>query len=230
MLHRITTTTRRLATAVARVRHALLVGCCASFLAAPGNTFAELGNRVLISEFMAANNVTLTNAFGRSDDWIELHNNTATTVNLGGWHLTDNANNLAKWMFPPVSLMPGEYLVVWASDENTVTNGQIHTSFRLGAEGEYLALVRPNGTIENAYAPLFPAQRNDISYGVDLLQNGADLTLVPEQAGCRVLVPASDIGTLWHNRIYDDSGWLPGGTGVGFAFPFKWTTQRCSRR
>jgi hypothetical protein len=216
MLHRIITTTRRLATAVARVRHALLVGCCANFLAAPGNTFAELGNRVLISEFMAANNVTLTNAFGRADDWIELHNNTATTVNLGGWHLTDNANNLAKWMFPPVSLMPGEYLVVWASDENTVTNGQIHTSFRLGAEGEYLALVRPNGTIEHEYAPQFPAQRNDISYGVDLLQNGADLTLVPEQAGCRVLVPASDIGTLWHNRIYDDSGWLPGGTAVGY--------------
>jgi len=199
-----------------RVRRVLLAGCCATFLASANSASAELGSGVLISEFMAANNATLLNSFGRADDWIELHNPTATTVNLGGWHLTDNANNLTKWTFPAVSLTPGSYLVVWASDENTVTNGEIHTSFRLGAAGEYLALVRPDGTIAHEYAPLFPDQQNDISYGVDLLQNGADLTLVPEQAGCRVLVPSSNIGTFWRNRIYDDSGWLAGGTGVGY--------------
>lgn len=216
MPRRITTTARRLTAVLTHARRALLAGCCAGFLASANRAPAEPGAGVLISEFMAANNATLTNSFGRADDWVELHNNTAATVNLDGWHLTDNASNLTKWMFPSVSLTPGDYLVVWASDENTVTNGEIHTSFRLGAEGEYLALVRPDGTIEHAYAPQFPAQGNDISYGVDLLQNGADLILVPEQAGCRVLVPSSDIGTFWHNRIFNDSGWLPGGTGVGY--------------
>jgi hypothetical protein len=216
MLHHLTTITRGPAAALRRVRHALLAGCCAGFLAGANSASAQSGTGVLISEFMAANNVTLTNSLGRADDWIELHNNTAANVNLAGWHLTDNANNLTKWTFPSVLMSPGSYLVVWASDENTVTNGEIHTSFRLSAEGEYLALVEPDGTIEHEYAPQFPEQRNNISYGVDLLQNGADLTLVPEQAGCRVLVPSSDIGTFWHNRIYDDSGWLVGGTGVGY--------------
>jgi hypothetical protein len=217
MLRRITITiARRIFAALPRVRPAMLAGCCAYFLIGVGSAFAEWGNRVLISEFMAANNTTLTNNFGRADDWIELHNNTTTTVNLAGWHLTDNADNLTKWTFPAAVLTPGSYLVVWASDENTATNGQIHTSFRLGVEGEYLALVRPDGTVEHEYAPQFPAQRNDVSYGVDLLQNGTDLTLLPEQAGCRVLVPASDIGAAWRNRIYDDSTWLTGGTGVGY--------------
>jgi len=165
---------------------------------------------------MAANNTTLFNSFGRADDWIEMHNNTAAAVDLSGWHLTDNANNLSKWTFPHVAMPPGSYLLVWASDENTVTNGETHTSFKLGAEGEYLALVRPDGEIEHAYAPQFPEQRSDISYGVDLLSTGADLTIVSSQAGCRILVPSSDIGLTWRNRIYDDSSWLAGGTGVGY--------------
>jgi len=178
---------------------------------------ASVATGVLISEFMAANHSTLTNAFGRTDDWIELRNNTASLFDLAGWHLTDDANNLTKWTFPSVLMSPGSYLVVWASGENTVTNGEIHTNFKLSAGGEYLALVRPDGiTIGHDYSPQFPNQDDDISYGVDLLFNGTDVVLAPAQAECRVLVPTSDIGTSWHDRVFDDSSWQAGATGVGY--------------
>jgi hypothetical protein len=172
---------------------------------------------VIISEFMAANNRTLTNSLGETGDWIELYNNSASVVNLAGWHLTDAANNLTKWTFPSVNMPPDSYLLVWADDANTVTNGEIHTSFKLSADGEYLALVRPGGTIiEHEYKPVFPPQDDNISYGVDLLFNGADATIISSQTAGKYLVPTSDIGTTWRNRIFTDTTWSNGVTGLGF--------------
>ncbi len=172
---------------------------------------------LVISEFMAGNSSTLTNSFGQTGDWIELYNNSASTVYLAGWYLTDNAANLTKWKFPSGTMPPDSYLLVWADDINAVTNGEFHTSFKLTASGEYLGLVRPDGvTIEHDYAPVFPNQDDDISYGVDLLFNGAVATILPTQASCKVRVPTSDIGTTWRNRIFDDSSWTNGVTGVGF--------------
>jgi hypothetical protein len=52
---------------------------------------------------------------------------------------------------------------------------ELHTDFKLDADGEYLALVMPNGaTVASQYAPLFPRQRSDVSYGLDE-QTGARL-------------------------------------------------------
>ncbi|MEZ4765728.1 MAG: hypothetical protein R3C26_21845 [Calditrichia bacterium] len=60
----------------------------------------------------------------------------------------------------------GGYLIVFASNKN-LTSPQLHTNFRLTADGEYLALVRPDTTIiEYEYTPSFPIQAGDVSFGV----------------------------------------------------------------
>jgi len=59
-------------------------------------------------------------------------------------------------------------------------NGEIHTNFKLDGDGEYLALVRPDGTtVEHDYAPQFPEQKTDVSCGMSFSGNGKDLTLSP---------------------------------------------------
>ncbi|MGC3959328.1 MAG: lamin tail domain-containing protein [Verrucomicrobiota bacterium] len=123
---------------------------------------------VVISEFLAVNTGGLTDEDGDSSDWIEIHNNATTALNLAGWRLTDEADNLDKWVFPSTNLSPGGYLVVFASGKNRAISGApLHTSFSLSAEGEYLALVQPDGlTITSEYAPTFPAQRANVSYGL----------------------------------------------------------------
>jgi hypothetical protein len=66
----------------------------------------------LITEIMANNGSALLDGDGADSDWIEVHNPTAATVDLAGWHLTDSATNLDKWTFPsaPQSVLsPGEY-------------------------------------------------------------------------------------------------------------------------
>ena len=38
---------------------------------------------------------------------------------LTGWHLTDDATDLAKWTIPETRLLPGEFLVVMASGKRS---------------------------------------------------------------------------------------------------------------
>ena len=69
---------------------------------------------------------------------------TAEPISLGGWYLTDNADNLTRWQFPDIQLGAGDYRVVFASGDNLVDPaGPLHTDFRLNGGGEFLALVRP---------------------------------------------------------------------------------------
>jgi hypothetical protein len=125
---------------------------------------------VIINEFLAASLSGLTDENGEVQDWIELHNRGATAVNLLGWSLTDDPNVPGKWVFPSRTLNPGEYLVVFASEKDrrapTGAN-RFHTNFKLNNYGEYLALFNAESprVAVTEFAPEFPEQRNDYSYG-----------------------------------------------------------------
>jgi hypothetical protein len=185
----------------------------------------------LITEFMASNDSTVADGDGNYSDWIEIHNPTSEPIDLAGWHLTDNPTNLDKWTFPssPQSILdPGEYLLVFASSQLTETYvdpaGFLHTDFALSADGEYLALTNPNEEVVHEYAPTFPAQLADVSYG--LIQNTTRTTLVGALSPASVLLPTS--GALdapntstppaWTLPGFNASSWAvaAGGPAVGF--------------
>jgi hypothetical protein len=137
---------------------------------------------VTLNEFMARNRGAHTNAAGDDRaDWIELRNAGAQPVDLTGWHLTDDFYNPAKWVFPATVLSAGGYLVVYAtSSSQPVVAGQLHTNFALGTDGEYLALVGPDGvTVVDAVTVQeflpgqfgYPPQLENVSYGRDVGQN-----------------------------------------------------------
>jgi hypothetical protein len=126
------------------------------------------GAGVIINEFLAINNGGLQDEDGDDSDWIEIFNPGATPASLAGWFLTDDPGNLAKWTFPAVSLPILEYLVVFASNKDrSLVGSELHTNFKLDGDGEYLALVMPDGiTIAHAFTPLFPPQQGNVSYGL----------------------------------------------------------------
>ena len=121
-----------------------------------------------ITEFMASNVTRLADEEGDFSDWIEVHNPDNVTVTLAGFHLTDDAANLDKWTFPAVTLAPDELLVVFASGKNRDDPAaRLHTNFRLSADGDYLALVAPDGTtVVSDFAPSYPAQIQNRSFGL----------------------------------------------------------------
>ncbi|MCX7005486.1 MAG: CotH kinase family protein, partial [bacterium] len=119
---------------------------------------------LLINEFQADNKTTITNpANGSFDDWIELWNAGATTVDLLDLYLSDNAATPAKWRCPSsLPLAPGQHLLLWA--DGTPAYGPQHLSFKLSAGGEEILLVASDGsTVLDAVQ--FGAQAADISCG-----------------------------------------------------------------
>jgi len=133
-------------------------------------TRPSLFTNIVVNEFMAVNDKTLRNSLGKYEDWVELYNPLGTNVNLSGWYLTDSASKLNKWKFPThaASVISAKgYLLVWTDSlAVSVTNNELHASFSLSGGGEYLGLVKPDGvTVVCEYAPTFPAQYGDLSYG-----------------------------------------------------------------
>jgi hypothetical protein len=103
------------------------------------------------------------------------------SVNLLGWHLTDDPRDLTKWAMPAAALAPGGYFLAFASgiqEQDHPENwpyrdqsGYYHTNFTLAGEGEYLALVSPDLQVVHEYGAHvdgggFPPQRVDLSYGL----------------------------------------------------------------
>ena len=150
-------------------------------------------------------------------DWIEIKNTSSNVVDLADWYLTDDSNDLVKWRFPSTNILPGAYLVVFASDKDRDTAGsELHTNFKLSGDGEYLALVEASGpTVVHEYAPSFPEQLDDLSYG--FVGGINDIILIEDDAPCCALVPTDDSeGSDWLLCGFDDSGWTFGTLGVGY--------------
>lgn len=188
--------------------------------------FQVFGQDVVISEFMASNATIIEDEDGDDEDWIEIFNQGSTAVNLSGWHLTDDAENLTKWTFPGLILDPGEMVLVFASNKDRNEPGsELHTNFKLSTSGEYLAIVRPDGvTVEHDYGPSYPQQVTDVSYGLE--QESVSVSLVGEGAAAKYLIPTNGDDDVqdgvnldsWITTDFDDSSWTSGATGIGFEF------------
>jgi autotransporter-associated beta strand protein len=104
-------------------------------------------------------------------DWIELYNQGSEAVDLGGWSLTDDKEELRKWVFPEgTSISAGGYCVVMATGFNTgPTNGAtyLHTNFKLSSEGEYLGLYDAYGFPRSVIEPQYPPQHVFYSYALN---------------------------------------------------------------
>ena len=171
--------------------------------------------QVCINEFQASGSV-LQDEDGDTPDWIELFNSASAAFSLSGWYLTDDQLFLTKWQFPNVSIPAGGYLIVFASGKDRRDPaGPLHTNFALRAEGEYLALVHPDGaTVEQEFAPAYPPQKDNYSYG--LLQTSA--TLVTPGNPVKALAPAdASLGTSWTTIAFNEnSSWTLGALPVGY--------------
>ncbi|MEN6306310.1 MAG: CotH kinase family protein [Anaerohalosphaeraceae bacterium] len=141
------------------------------------NDFARLaedwektGRTIVINELLASNNNGLKDEDGDASDWIEIKNLSDAAVNLNGWSVTDDPDEPGKWKLPDVSVDAHDFLLVFASDKDRDDpTGPLHTNFQLGKGGDYLALVRPDGSISHELTPRYPQQYQDVSYGLTVM-------------------------------------------------------------
>ena len=126
---------------------ALAVVLCAAW---PGGVPCAFATPLVrISEVMTSDNTLFADEDGDYEDWVELVNAGTTAAPLAGWGLSDDAaDDPLKWVFPEITLNPGEYLLVWAS-------GKDRAPPRKSSEGPLV--VAPSNTVwryrDNGLAP-----------------------------------------------------------------------------
>ncbi|MBC8478830.1 MAG: CotH kinase family protein, partial [FCB group bacterium] len=79
---------------------------------------AGLSQTILINEVMSANSTTIADEDGDYSDWIELYNAGETSANLGGVGLSDDPDDLFKWVLPDIQIGPDSHLLIFASDKD----------------------------------------------------------------------------------------------------------------
>jgi len=126
---------------------------------------------LFINEFMASNDTYFVDPDDTTDDpyddWIEIFNQGAEPVDIGGMYVTDDLTDLTIWQIPDsepgtTTIPAGGFLVLWADKETE--QGVLHINLKLSGGGEDIGLIGPNGsTIIDSFT--YTDQLADTSYG-----------------------------------------------------------------
>ncbi|MEO8068423.1 MAG: lamin tail domain-containing protein, partial [Flavobacteriales bacterium] len=112
---------------------------------------------VVINEVMADNVSTAMDENAQYEDWIELHNNTGQSVQLGLWFISDSPFEPYKWRMPVGTQIPANgYLIIWCDEDEG--QGDLHTNYKLSNGGERILLFNPDSLLvdETTFGDLDP--------------------------------------------------------------------------
>lgn len=92
-------------------------------------------------------NELLANSAGAGPDWIELHNTTDQDIDIGGWYLSDDADDLTQYRIAPGTILPAGGYIVFYEDEHFGNDADpgCQTPFGLAKDGEKVYLHSGDG-------------------------------------------------------------------------------------
>ncbi|MDG5766203.1 CotH kinase family protein [Balneolales bacterium ANBcel1] len=104
------------------------------------------GQQLYLNEIMASNGATIADEDGDNEDWVEIYYAGEEPLNLEGFGLSDDYDRPFRWEFPDITIQPGEFLLVWASNKDRRDpDGELHTNFAISSAGEEVILTAPDG-------------------------------------------------------------------------------------
>ena len=165
----------------------------------------EAGSAVLLNEVLAVNTGSVGNGNDRPD-YLELANRTDAPVDIGGWTVTDNLEDPARYVIPAGTRIPANgFLLLWC--DNRRNSPGLHTGFGLKQEGETVGLFAP-GTSGLRLVDLltYGAQWPDLAVG-RTTADGPWVPIPPSPLAANVAMELDDAGAVRINE------WLASGTG-----------------
>lgn len=144
---------------------------------------AQRATSIRINEILVVNEDNYVDDYGKHSGWIELFNSSAGTVDLKGCYITNDKNNLTKYMIPKgdvlTKIRPRQHTIFFA--DNNPGRGTFHLNFVLDPYMDnYIAIVDADGKtlIDEVTVPA--GQIADTSYGrlIDGEKEWAQLTKV----------------------------------------------------
>jgi len=120
---------------------------------------------LLITEYIINNISSYKSKLGTYDSVIEIYNDEDNDIDLTGYYLTNNSNNLTKYKFPDDTIIKSKsYMVVVMSGANKIIDGEIHTNFELTNDDSIVILSDKYHNIINQV--IINKLSNNISYGL----------------------------------------------------------------
>jgi hypothetical protein len=114
-----------------------------------------------INELLPVNKTIAADQNGEYDDWIELYNTSASSVDISGYFLSDDKDLRSKWKFPSGTTVQGMgFLIVWADED--ITQAGLHANFKLSSQGEEVFLTSPDGILRDRVR--FSPQSEELSW------------------------------------------------------------------
>ena len=134
---------------------------------------------LIINEIMNNNYSYLAQNGNEYYDWIELKNNSNSTINLSDYYFTTSINTLKQYNLPNVELKPGEYYIIMASgDTNLSNNSYYHSNFKL-SDVESLYLTKDEKVVDSIFiadVPLGYSYGRSGDYGLYYFSNPTPTT------------------------------------------------------
>ncbi|MFD1144614.1 lamin tail domain-containing protein [Larkinella insperata] len=124
---------------------------------------------LLINEFLAVNQSSITDEAGEHDGWIEVYNNNTEAVDIGGMYLSNTYSNPTLSKIPATNpaqtTIPAKgFLTLWADGQPA--QGVLHLGFTLNNSGGQLALtdiIGPDVSFSDSVS--YGAQTANVSRG-----------------------------------------------------------------
>jgi hypothetical protein len=94
---------------------------------------------VRLNEVLPSNSDNCADEVGERNDWVELYNTSATSVDLGGYSLTDDTASPRKSVIPDGITIEGHSaLLFWA--DNSPDQGKTHLALKFKSKAEEVVL------------------------------------------------------------------------------------------
>lgn len=120
-----------------------------------------------INEILVTNTDDFVDDFGHKVGWIELFNSSYGTVNIGGCYLTNDPQNLTKYLIPKgdvlTKIKPRQHTLFWA--DNQPFRGTFHINFTLEESKEILLVSSDGRTIIDRITIPHEILSENVSYG-----------------------------------------------------------------
>lgn len=129
---------------------------------------AQRATSIKINEVLVINEENFLDDYGKRSGWIELYNSSAGTVDIKGCYITDDKNNLTKYMIPKGDILskikPKQHTLFFA--DNNPDRGTFHLNFQLDPNKDnYIAFVDADGKTLIDEITIPAGQLADASYG-----------------------------------------------------------------
>jgi hypothetical protein len=120
---------------------------------------------IVINEVVTSNRDTVADEDNEYSDWIEIQNRSTRDIDISTYVLARDGD--VEWQLPERIIKAGEYLVIFASGKNRISN-ELHTNFRLSRNGVTLSLENRSSRDSTSLDFLsVPSLARNASYGKD---------------------------------------------------------------